>query len=580
MRRRWLMSLLTPLLMLALSGGSCFDEHSPTDSADGDPFCEQPVYDPAARTVRVLVDEVFSYDVYPSILDDASYVADALTIVAGSLPPGVELDFEAPEWLGTVVGIPTETGSWEALIEASVECEGGEVLTAQLSLIIEVLDACLPIEAPASLAISAEPGESIAEALVATGGIGTLDYSVTGDLPAGLEFDGEVYEDPFVGFEGAATESGSWQVTVTVTDECPEQQSVVIPVTITIAGPTATVPPGLYGCSLLGLEALWCERFVDFGSLHPPYCVGAGTNGWAVLSLADPFFGTLASDDFAADWGAIPLAGGPAGQGYTVRAMFVYGPYGVALATWDNGWGLTALWGFDAVSDACGLDDSAGAADRSGLSYCLPGSKRVWGVTYYEANNFFTNQGFIDGTHLQGGTPRSSCPLAAGQGKVFILTDAEGGEDGKLFCGDFENSYVDCDYIGDIGSQPVCVRKEGNIWAASDFTDDTVTCGLVNSGPDAVITITVAVGDGPYRLDLIDLGNGNTAIGCAGFNDNSFSVIVVDALAQLVSNRTQALPAGISAPGGVAFLPDGSFNLIVSGNATDNVAVVDTGLGP
>jgi len=124
----------------------------------------------------------------------------------------------------------------------------------------------------------------------------------------------------------------------------------------------------------------------------------------------------------------------------------------------------------------------------------------------------------------------------------------------------------------------VDIRATNGIFAVTDYDMDVVSGGLVNQGFDAALTFTVDVGVGPFRLDLLELDGGDTAIACAGFEDDTYSLIVVDPQGSVVSNHTLPLPNGVTEPGGVTFLRDGSGNLIVAGNGSGNLAVVNTGL--
>lgn len=668
MDQRSRFALVLPLIALALIVVSCVPGGDPSEPGGGDPFCETPLYEPAEREVHALVDRPFLYDIYPVFLEFDSHDVDVIAMSSGALPPGIEADLSQLDVAQAhLTGTPTETGEWTSVWTATVHCDDDDEVSGALTLTIEVVDTCTPLDGPAEIAFEAQLGEGIAEALTVGGGIGNLSYDVTagalpdeieldgethldpfvglegialeeglftatitvtdqcdppqyveipvtifigcpilygqpplyiaaaegepfssqlnivggalplsyeltGDLPPGATFDDETEIDPFTGFEGAVASAGLWELTLTVTDACNTPQTATVPVTITITSEADGVPPGVYTCGLTAPEALWVDRFVDFGGVTPPYCVGAGESGWEIMSLAPPLFGTLASDPWGAKWGAIPLAGGPAGAGFTARGMFAYGLNGASITSFDGDWGMTVGITSAAIYDACGLDVAAGAENRGILSYCQSSPAQVRGLYYDEVSDFFnTFGGSIGSGQLEGGTPRSSCPLGADGGDVFILTD-----EGWLYHGDLEDPWTDCTPIAEIGPQPVCVRKEGDIWAASDFTANTITCGQVNDGHDATVSFTVTVGDGPFRLALLPLDGGLTAIGCAGFDDDTWTEIVVDANCQPVSQETGALPGGCEDPGGVAYDPV-SGHLIVSNNATDNIAVVDTG---
>ena len=569
MRKRIRSLLLPMLLVLPLLGSTC---NTTQDPDPGDPFCEAPVYDPGARTVAALLDASFLHDVEAGFEDPNSHPASYAIIVAG-LPPGLSLHGDT----GMIDGVPTELGSWTAIIGATVVCEDGEELSDQLELTIDVIESCPPIDAPPSVTIDGELGVELLETLGVSGGMLDLHFAIDGELPPVLGFDSNTGE-----FSGTPTQVGTWEYVVTVTDGCVPEQSEEIDVTINVSQSAETVPLGVYDVATDGVEVIIVVTDIEFGGVEPPYVVISGTNGWAVLDLDSPLFTPqTGSEPWGAYWGAIPLAGGPAAGGvHTTRAMFAHGPAGSEMTAWDEQlgeWGWTVILQFNSVVDAAAIDGPE--PDDQWLSYVVGNISLVGGI-YYDtgSGDFVTHPGTINANNLGGAAPVSASPLSADSRELFVLTKPTANWDWSLSHADLSNPYADATPIANTGSDPVQVRVEGDIFAVSDFTDNTVTCGLVNQGTDAVVTITVTVGDGPYRMDLLALDDGNTAVACAGFDDDSYSVIVVDPLGQEVSSFTQALPGDISQPGGVAFLRDGSNNLIVGGHGSGNLAVVDTGL--
>lgn len=569
MSTRTILGLLPVLLLAALvTGAGCPADEHPADSG-GDPFCVQPVYPEGTVTANLLLDEPGEVDVYPSFDDEGH--APTLSISAGALPPGMSFDAEQ----GTISGTPTEPGSWPLLVDAAVECEDGEVLTAQLHLVIEVVEECPPLYAPDATSLPFVLDETDCWDLEVVGGLGDYQFHLVGDLPPGIDFAVESGS-----FCGTPTEVGTWDVDVRVEDACPDTQAADIAVEIVVTQPSDAPPPGVYTCALTALEALWVEPTLNFGSIQAPFLVGAGSNQWGIFSLDQPYFATLEGDYLNAAlpaWGAVPLAGGPDGAGdYAAKLIFRYGPGGAGLTGWvpaNDDFGMTFLLVYtDAVLDALPYD---GNATSGGLSYVLGNGHVVRFVEYDESSESFgyTAPGVPGSSLPGGGAPRSACARAGGS--VLIVTD---GSPGKLFLHDRVDVFSPATPVGDLGDQPLRVREAGGIFAVSNFASGTLSLGTWNGTNQAALTDVATVGDGPFGIDLLVLDDGTVAVASAGFNDDSFSVTLVGADGLEISTTTQPLPAGVEGPGHIVWLRDGSRRLIVGGNTTSNLAVLDSGL--
>lgn len=569
MSMRTILGLLPLLLLVALTtGAGCPADEDPADPG-GDPFCVQPEYPEDTVTANLLLDEAGEVNVYPSFADDGH--APTLSISAGALPPGMSFDAEQ----GKITGTPTELGTYPLLIDAVVDCDDGEQLTAQLHLEIHVLEECPPLYAPEETSLPFVVDETDCWDLEVVGGLGDYAFTLDGELPPGIGFDSEAGS-----FCGTPTEVGTWNVDVHVEDVCPEVQAADIAVELVVTAPSDAPPPGVYTCGLTGEEALWVESTLNFGSIQAPFLVGAGSNQWGIFNLGQPYFATLEGDYLNAAlpaWGAVPLAGGPDGLGdFAVKLIFRYGPGGAGLTGWvpaNDDFGMTFLLVYtDAVLDALPYD---GDATSGGLCYVLASNQVVRFVEYDESiQNFSYTAPAIPASSLpEGGAPRSACARA--EGSVLIVTD---GSPGKLFLHDRVDVYSPATLVGELGDQPLRVREAGGIVAVSNFASGTLSLGTWNGLDAAALTDEAAVGDGPFGIDLLELGDGRVAVASAGFNDDTFSVTVVGSDGMVISTSTQPLPAGVEGPGHVAWLRDGSRRIIVGGNATSNLAVVDSGL--
>jgi hypothetical protein len=571
MAKRKILDLLPVLLLAGLaSGGGCPNDKGPADTG-GDPFCVEPEYPGDTVTEALLLDAPGQVNVYPSFDGDGH--SPTLSIVAGALPPGMTFD----PVQGTITGTPTELGSYAVLIEAVVECDDGELLIAQLHLEINVVDTCPPLIAPDATSLPFVLSETDCWDLEVLGGLGDYVFTLTGGLPPGILF------DPATGsFCGTPTDVGTWDVDVHVEDACPDVQAADIDVEIVVTEPSVAPPPGVYTCALAAAEALWVESELNFvsRSLQVPFLVGAGSNNWGIFNLGQPYFATVEGDylnDGQPAWGAVPLAGGPDGLGgYAASTIFRYGPGGAALTGWvpaNDDFGMTFLLVYtDAALDGVPFD---GSAVSGGLCYVLANAQVVRFVEYDPSiQNFGYSAPGIPASSLPGGGPPRSAFGRAG-GSVLIVSD---GSPGKLFLHDRVNVFTAATVVGDLGNQPLRVRAAGGLFAVSNFADGTLSLGTWSEADVATLTDLATVGDGPFGIDLLDLGDGTVAVASCGFNDDTFSVTRVGADGMEISTTTQPLPAGVEGPGHIVWLRDGSRRLIVGGNATSNLAVLDSGL--
>ncbi|WP_270730374.1 putative Ig domain-containing protein [Shimia sp. Alg240-R146] len=147
------------------------------------------------RLYALQIDTISSLTVLPATLPDGDYgvaYAEALTasggdgnysfsISSGALPDGLSLASN-----GALSGAPTVTG----IFNFTVAVEDGQANTGGLVYTIEIraVSGLLTI-APSTLA-DGQFGTTYIGLFIATGGDGAYSYTLTGDLPAGMAFDG------------------------------------------------------------------------------------------------------------------------------------------------------------------------------------------------------------------------------------------------------------------------------------------------------------------------------------------------------------------------------------------------------
>jgi hypothetical protein len=127
--------------------------------------------------------------------------------------------------------------------------------------------------------------------------------------------------------------------------------------------------------------------------------------------------------------------------------------------------------------------------------------------------------------------------------------------------------------VGNLGDDPRRVRCLAGVCAISNRTSNTLTLALWDGGANASITGTTAVGDGPVGVDLRALAGGTTAIASTGFDDDSYTITVVDSAAAVVASATTAVPEGCSQPSHPLWLGDAEQHLVVSCFGSGNLAV-------
>jgi large repetitive protein len=181
------------------------------------------------------------------------------TLASGTLPSGLTLSFA-----GVLSGVPMQTGTFPITVTVT-DSNGCTGTSATYNLIIN----CQSITVTHPANMSGTVGVAFSEQYTQSGGIGAVTFSTSSTLPAGMTLaaDGTL--------SGTPTQSGSFPLTVTVTDSngCTGSDTF----TLTIGCQTITVTnPG-----------------VSTGTAGSPFSqtfTQSGANGTATFSLAS---GTL-----------------------------------------------------------------------------------------------------------------------------------------------------------------------------------------------------------------------------------------------------------------------------------------------
>jgi hypothetical protein len=171
------------------------------------------------------------------------------TVASGTLPAGLSLATN-----GVLSGTPTETGSFPITVTATDEngCSG---TSGTYTIVI----ACQTITVNNPANANGTAGSAFSETFTSTDAVGAVDYALaSGALPAGLTLGADGV------LSGTPTETGSFPITVTATDEngCSGTSATY---TIVIGCQTITVtnPSNTSGT----LEVAFSETFTESGAI-------------------------------------------------------------------------------------------------------------------------------------------------------------------------------------------------------------------------------------------------------------------------------------------------------------------------
>ncbi len=178
----------------------------------------------------------------------------------GKLPPGIGFSG------ATLSGTPTQAGNYP--ISVTAVDENNCSTTRNYTLVIN----CQTITVNPATIPAATAGVAYSQNFTQVGGVGTVNFGLSGSLPNGMNFSGST-------LSGTPTQSGNFTFTVTATDanNCSGSRTYTLAVSLTcgtIAINPATLPNGvvgvLYSQSLTGTGGFGTYSFaLDSGTLPP-----------------------------------------------------------------------------------------------------------------------------------------------------------------------------------------------------------------------------------------------------------------------------------------------------------------------
>jgi len=388
--------------------------------------------------------------------------------------------------------------------------------------------------------------------LAAQGNPVTITFPVVGDYTVTYG----------VGFAGPGCEGGGADasVTVHVRDDCTPTPS--------------TIELGVHASPVSNPDGVNVFSKTNWAGISLSYAFTlSGTEGSAVV---DPYTNTVAHPFLksAAAYGSIAVQG-PLTRAGTVATdgLVEFGSTGGTLHLWDDQ--AQDWFGFSQaiVFSTSVLDANPYTETRGGFTVATPGYVRT--IEWDDVNGFTSIGADLfssDFPGIPGGFVSSQARAQAGP--MLVLSD---GSPGQLFVHDRTPGHA-ATSLGAVGMTPRRVRMVGGIFAVTAQNSDSLFVGTWDVSDNIALTDGTAVGDGPVGVDLVGLESGDVAAVTTGFNDNTYTVTVIDGTTgAIVSSTTTPAPMEILNPAHAAFL-DTDHKIIMTGYGSDNYAVVASGL--
>ncbi|MCB1185104.1 hypothetical protein KDM41_16890, partial [bacterium] len=257
------------------------------------------------------------------------------------------------------------------------------------------------------------------------------------------------------------------------------------------------------------------------------------------------------------------------------EAVVDFGPNGAGITAYGaEGWGWTQL--IEMQNPVYDATNFLGPLGDAGCVYVSSVAVRT--LAWNE-----TSQAFVgDGRVLTYGDFAESfdtlvSAVTDGPTDPVLIVEDRGVDAGRIWLHGRDGARATV--VGSAGVSPRKVRAAGGVAVVSSFADDLLTVVLWDGGTSASVAGTVAVGDGPVGIDVMDLGNGTVAVVSTGFNDDTYTVTVLAAAdGSVVSKTTHQVPEGGQEPGHAAWVRDGSRRIAISCHGSDEIVVLDSGL--
>ncbi|MCK6458565.1 MAG: hypothetical protein L6Q95_01560 [Planctomycetes bacterium] len=340
--------------------------------------------------------------------------------------------------------------------------------------------------------------------------------------------------------------------------DCPPTGGGTTPVPIDVTGPEG----------LLRMRPEFAHNRPGDGALPlPPHSMDiivGGDNGWAIVN---PETGATIDDKGLQlgfpNFGVLPLGGSGADD-----TAFGFGPLNSHLTEFipaSQEFGPTLIIGANSNhTDGCLYGDGTSLGGVF-VNYTL-GNIRL--LRYNPSGFFEVSTDWITDAAF-GSDPGKAVSACADSPTAPVYIAVEGSP-GSLYVHQPADrpSGGAATRLGDTGDAPRRVRKIGDFVVVSNHESDSLTVALASTN---TIVGTVPVGDGPVGIDLM-LIDDNLAVASTGFNDNTFTITILDPAGAVVSNETKPLPDGCTGPGHIIFWKSG---VLASCKTSNNLIYVE-----
>ena len=361
----------------------------------------------------------------------------------------------------------------------------------------------------------------------------------------------------------------------------------------------------------LGNEGLWPMSRAMYFQVHPNEPVGLGLEDFALLLVGD--HGMLQgkstkSSGFVTTDSSAPR-GGPGSKTYrgatigldpnagnyvvadgatarqtqpVVAARLLVGDWGLSIANFDEVQGTFAA---DTVVDVGNMTDISpfDGNPMSGAAIYVDNSADAIKFITRDAQNQYVLDPAATLTNAAwpGASGKVVSAFRHASGDLLFVTD---GEPGELWV--VPSGASTATKVGDVAAAPRTVRAAGNIAAVGSFGGALAFGGLGLFVRSAAGSWGYApfsrVGARSVGIDVKLLSDGRVAVASTSFFDDSLILTVLDnTTGEILDDREIALPAGCTAPGHCAFVPDpGVDGVFVSCNTSDNFVLMPVSFGP
>jgi uncharacterized repeat protein (TIGR03803 family) len=487
---------------------------------------------------------------YSNVTFSASGGAGPYTLsFAGALPAGMN-------WFsGVLSGTPTQTGIYQFTVGAldAAGCAGSTNYTLTIN--------CQTITvSPGSLPVGVAGSSYPATTFTQTGGTGTVTFSETGILPAGMIFDPTSAQ-----LSGTPTQTGSFPITVKATDSagCVGSQSL----TLAINCPTITVNPATLSTGITGVSYMPVS-FTQTGGIGSITFTETGTlpNGMT-FSAAGMLSGTPTQT------GNFPI---------TVRATDSNGCFGTVSVT------LTINCPTITVSPSFVPDGRAGTA-LAPVSFTQTGG--IGTVTFTEAGALpngltLSSDGTLSGTPTQTGnfpiivkaTDSDGC-FGTQSVTITILCPVIFVDPMSLAAGVAGVTYAPIAFSQRGGVGTITFAESGALPSGMTFTAGTLSGTPAQTGSFPILITTTDAngcsGSNEYTLSIacpsITVAPLTVAVGTAGVAYTPVTFSQTGGVGAITFSESGSLPAGMTFSGGTLSgtpTQTGTFNISVT--ATDS----------